>query len=103
MQENKKKEYHKKYYQENKEKIKERTAKWREDNKEYHIQKSNEWLKAHPETRTKNIEKFKETHNWSEYCQNSRRKRVERLREQGCTNAWSVVVKGDEPKFKEEK
>lgn len=68
-----KKEYARKYYQEHKEEIDEK-------NKKHHA-------------------KFIETHNWSEYCSNLRKRRVERLREEGCINAWSVVAKGDKPKY----
>lgn len=36
----------------------------------------------------------------SELAQKYRKERVERLRAEGCTNPWSVVVAGKEPKYK---
>lgn len=38
---------------------------------------------------------------FSRLCQESRKRRVERLRQQGVTNAWCVVTRGDLPKYKE--
>lgn len=35
----------------------------------------------------------------SKLSADSRKRRVERLREQGCINPWYVVLKGAEPKF----
>ena len=68
-----KEEYRKEYYQKNKE-------------KEY--EKQREW-------QTKNSKQF------SRLVQDSRRRRVEKLRAEGCTNAWNVVLKGAEPKYYE--
>lgn len=65
------KEYRKEYYQQNKK-------------KEY--EKQREW-------QTKNSKKF------SKLVQDSRRRRVERLRTEGCKNAWNVVINGVEPKY----
>lgn len=42
-------------------------------------------------------EKKKKTENWSEYCYQSKLRRIERLKEQGIVNAWGVV-NGDEPR-----
>lgn len=48
--------------------------------------------------KNKYIDKFKETHNWNEYCYASKLKRIERLKEQGVINPWSVANNGEEPK-----
>lgn len=95
------KESKRKYYENNKEKFKEWNKKWREENIEKYRENRRIYNNEHPEYRKKSLEKFKEKNNWSEYCSQKRKERVERLRKQGCTNAWSVVTKGAEPKFKE--
>lgn len=69
------KEYDKKYYQEHKEYIDKRNREWRKNNKDKVL---------------KSIYK-------------SRKKRVEKLREQGVSNAWNVVVNGVEPRYKTER
>ena len=96
------KEYMRKYYQEHKEELNKKRKEWKNKNPE--------WSKEYYQ---KNKDKFNEyTKNWinkSEEnkkrfinsCNESRRKRVERLREQGCKNAWSVVNCKATPKYKE--
>lgn len=83
--------YSKKYYEKHKNKIKETQRKYRENN----VEKIKEYRK-------KSHSKFLETHNWSKYCNERRRIKVEKLREQGVINAWAVV-NGKEPKYKENK
>ena len=87
----KQKEYMREYRKKNREKMNEYARKYYEEHKEEIGEKNK-----------KHHAKFIENHNWSEYCSNVRKKRVERLREEGCINAWSVVTKGDKPKYKEE-
>lgn len=69
------KEYHKKYFKENKEKIYEKQREWRESNNDRVV---------------KSI------------C-NSRKRRIEKLKEEGVTNPWGVVMRGSKPVYKEEK
>lgn len=71
LKENRKK-YYQDYYKNNKDKYLENAQKWQKNNKDKYL---------------KSIQK-------------SRRKRVEKLREQGITNAWNVVLYGKEPKYK---
>lgn len=63
--------YAKEYYEKNKDKIYEQQTKYRKAN-------------------SKKVSKL---------AQDSRKRRVEKLKEQGCTNPWYVVLKGAEPKF----
>lgn len=69
------KEYNKEYYQNNKEKIDERNKKYAEKRAE------------------------REGVSKSYYSSLYRKKRVERLRTEGCTNAWMVIHHKAEPKF----
>lgn len=68
------KKYQKKYFQENKEQIYEKQKEWRSNNKE-------KWIKS---------------------LADSRKRRIERLKEEGVTNPWAVVTKGSKPKYKKE-
>ena len=47
----------------------------------------------------KALEKFKENHNWVEYCNEARKRRANRLIEEGCVNAYAVVANGYKPKY----
>ena len=92
------KEYNRRYYQEHKEKFNESTKKWYsehpEKRKEYY-EKNKEKIKLQNKRwQEKNKKRF------IELCNKSRTKRVARLREQGCSNPWSVVNNGQEPKYK---
>lgn len=100
------KEYHKKWQQENKDKVAEYSRKWRQENKEKAKEMKRNWRKNNPE-KVKEIDKrshqrFIETHNWSEYVSERRKARVQRLREQGIKNPWSVI-NGREAKYRDEK
>ena len=100
-------ESHRKWQQENKEKVREYNRKWQQENKEKMYEANKRWRKNNPE-KVKEIEKrthqrFIETHNWSKYVSERRKARVQRLREQGVKNAWAVVINGKEAKYREEK
>ena len=66
--------YHKKYFQENKEKVYEKQREWRKNNKE-------KWIKS---------------------LSDSRKRRVEKLKEEGVTNPWGVVINGSKPKYRKD-
>ncbi len=68
------KQYHKKYYQEHKEEIYEQQKEWRKNNKD-------KVLKSIAE---------------------SRKRRIERLKADGVTNPWGVVIRGSKPKYRKE-
>ena len=68
------KAYHKKYFQENKEKVYEKQREWRKNNKE-------KWIKS---------------------LSDSRKRRVEKLKEEGIINPWAVVTKGSKPRYRKE-
>ena len=68
------KEYQQKYFKENKDEIYAKQKEWRKNNK-------NKWIKS---------------------IGDCRKRRVERLKEEGVTNPWSVVVKGAKPKYRKE-
>ena len=80
-------ESHKKWQQENKDKVAEYNRNWRKNNPE----------KA-KENDKRTHQKFIETHNWVKYCDERRKARVQRLREQGVKNPWSVI-NGKEAKY----
>lgn len=98
------KKYRKKYYETHKEQFNEYQKRWNEKNKE-------KVKEMHHNYYLNNKEKFYEKHKeWSkknkkrkvELVSQCRRRRVDRLRAEGCTNAWSVVIKGAKPKYNEE-
>lgn len=66
--------YQKKYFQEHKEEITNQQKEWRKNNKD-------KWIKA---------------------IGDSRRRRVERLKEEGCTNPWMVVTRGAAPRYRKD-
>lgn len=93
--------YNKKYYEENKEKYKMSRQKYYKENKDK-IKKYNKqyllenWDKIYAKQRewqANNKEKF------TNACQQSRRRRVERLRSEGVLNPWAVVLYGKEPRY----
>lgn len=51
------------------------------------------------ESQKRAMENFKKKHNWSEYCSQARKKRIERLKEEGVLNPYDVASNGSEPKY----
>lgn len=91
------KEYQKKYYAKNKEKLDERSKQWHRDNPDYkkeYYQKNKELVDA----RNKEWQK-KNKKRYIELCNESRKRRVERMRAEGIKNAWDVINKGVKPKY----
>lgn len=78
---------HKKYYQENQQEIREKAKQWYYSHKKENQLYTKRWIE-------KNKEKFIKA------ISESKKRRVARLREQGCTNAWCVINNGAEPKYK---
>lgn len=95
-------EYMREYWKNNKEKINKQRKEYYEKNKEkIKEQKHNYYIRHKENCRESNREWIKNNRRkFYELCLKSRKKRVENLRAQGCTNAWRVVNNGDEPKFK---
>ena len=95
-------ESHKKWQQENKDKVAEYNRNWRKNNPEKAKEINRNWRKNNPEKAKENDkrthQKFIETHNWVKYCDERRKARVQRLREQGVKNPWSVI-NGKEAKY----
>lgn len=93
--------YKQEYYQKNKDKFREWNKRWREQNPEkakeishkYWVENKERLYQQQREYQKANKERF------VELCNNSRRRRVEKLRAEGVTNAWAVVTKGDKPKY----
>lgn len=96
--------YGKKYYEKNKEKWKEYRKQHYEENKEQIRAKAREYWQENKEELYKKQREYQKKNNkrFSELCQNSRRRRVERLRSEGVTNAWAVVTRGETPKYKQD-
>lgn len=92
------KEYNKWYYEQNKERLNEKTKQWYKDNPE----RRKEYYRKNKDAFMRQSKKWRENHkeHWVKLCCDNRRKKVEKLRAMGCTNAWSVV-NGAEPKYKE--
>lgn len=93
--------YNKEYYQKNKEQIREYSKKWRENNIEKCKETQKKWYENNKEEIYKKQREYQKANKkrFSELCQNSRRRKVQKLREQGVTNAWAVAVKGEEPRY----
>lgn len=51
------------------------------------------------ESQKKAIENFKKNHNWTEYCNQARKRRIERLKEEGVLNPYAVASNGEKPKY----
>lgn len=95
-------ESHRKWQQENKDKVAEYSRKYRLNNLEKVKEINRNWRKNNPDKAKANDkrshQRFIETHNWSKYVSERRKARVQRLREQGVKNAWSVI-NGKEAKY----
>lgn len=99
----KQKEYMRRYYQEHKDELREKKKQkrlenpeeWRGKQKEHYRKNKDSYYKSQKKWIAKNKKKF------ADLCHESRRRRVERLRAEGVTNAWCVVTRGDNPKYKE--
>lgn len=95
--------YSREYYLKHKEEYKKRSKEYYETHKEKCIEYRRKYYQEHKEQYReccrKSYQKFKNKVNWSKYCGECRKRRVEKLREQGVKNPWSVVVKGAEPKY----
>ena len=68
------KAYQRKYFKENKEEVYAKQKEWRSENKD-------KWLKS---------------------LSDSRKRRIERMREEGITNPWGVIMRGSKPKYRKE-
>lgn len=96
------KEWRKKYYQQHKEQEKANNKKWYKDNIEkvkenhhnYYIKNKEKLLENNKIWQENNKEKYIKS------ISQSRKKRVEKLREQGVSNAWDVVNFGKKSKYK---
>ena len=99
----KQKEYMRRYYQGHKDELREKKKQKRHENLEEYRERARKYYKEHKDVVygyqkkwiSKNRKKF------ADLCHESRRRKVERLRAEGVTNAWCVVVTGDTPKYKE--
>lgn len=93
--------YSKEYYQTHKEQYREYSRKWREENPEKFKKARQKWYQENKEEIYRKQREYQKAHkeHFSKLCQNSRRKKVEKLRQEGVKNAWAVVVKGEEPKY----
>lgn len=93
--------YSKEYYQKHKEQYKENNKKWIEKNREKFKESQKKWYQENKEEIYRKQREYQKANKkrFSELCQNSRRRKVQRLREQGVKNAWAVVVKGEDPKY----
>lgn len=92
-----KKEYSRRYYKKNKDKIKEQQKKWYEKHpnykKELYQKNKDKIYQQQTEYRKKHKQRF------TELCIASRRRRAERLRAEGITNPYAVI-NGYQPKYK---
>ena len=93
-------EYQRKYYQKNKERINElRKDYTRKYQREYYQKHKIELNEKYKESRKKSNERFRLKTNWSKYCYQKKKERIERLKAEGVTNPWSVVNNGADPKY----
>ena len=94
--------YDKEYYQKNKEKELEKNKEYKIEHKDFYKEYYKKYYQKHKKEMTENSKRWGENNKEKKYqiIQKSRRKRVEKLREQGITNAWNVVLYGKEPKYK---
>lgn len=93
--------YSKEYYENHREQYKEYNRKWREKNKEYCKKHAHEYYEENKEEVYRKQREYQKANKkrFSELCQNSRKRKVEKLREQGIKNAWGVVARGEEPRY----
>ena len=92
-------EYMRKYYQKNKDRINEQRKQKRHENAEEFNKKRREYYAKHKDAIYKSQRKWvaKNKKLFSKLCQESRRRRVERLKAEGIKNAWEVAVFNKEP------
>lgn len=98
MTKEERKEYNKKYYEENKDKRNVYIKNFKEKNpgysKEYYEKHKDKIYEYQVKYRKKNSKKF------AQLVLESKKRKVEQLRSQGCKNAWMVVNFNREPKYK---
>ena len=92
------KEYQRKYYENNKDKVLERNRIYKGKDPEKWKKYTSEYNKKHPEYGIRSHEKFIETHDWTKYCSEARKRRADKLKEQGITNPYHYMNGGD-PKY----
>lgn len=106
------KEYWKEWRKNNKEKIKKSNKRYYEKNKEKLNEKAMQWYREHQEWQKEYYEKNKEkiyesNKKWREknkdkfakLCNDSRKRRVEKMKADGIINPWGVINKGEEPRY----
>lgn len=96
-------EYSKEYYKKNKDKFKQYRKKYVEDHKEEIKEKQKKYYENHKE-RIRQAQKEYLLRNKGRFNKNyaeSRKRRIERLRNEGITNPWSVVMNKAEPKYQQ--
>ena len=84
------KEYRKTFYRRHKDRILEKARKYYQEHKQQNLEYTKRWINKSEENKKKYLQSIYK----------SRQKRVDKLREQGCKNAWQVVLKGHQPKYK---
>ena len=96
-------EYRKKYYEENKDKELENKRRYYEKNKERFREYGRNHYANNKERYKLNLLKRCEREGVTptQIVQKSKKKRVEKLRSEGCINAWCVVNRKHAPKYKE--
>lgn len=97
-----KKEYMKKYYLEHKEEYRKRAEKYLENHPDY----KKEYYQNNKEMFNNNLKRWinKSEENrkrFTESCNRSRKKRIEKLRAEGVINVWAVLNKKAEPIYEE--
>lgn len=97
------KEYNKQYYAAHKDEVLLKHKIWCANNKEKVRAAVKKYRQLHPEVGKAAINKFRAKVNWTEYCAQKRKERVEKLKAQGVINPWKVVAKKEEPKYKDNK
>ena len=91
------KEYMKKYCQDHAEEMRESRKKWYHKHKEQQYASNRAVYQRQKEANNTWLQRNRDKVN--EYNRNYRSKRVEELRKQGITNAWSVFLYKKEPKY----
>ena len=93
-----KREYMRKWCAEHKEYLSE----YRKRRRLEHPEKFKEYYETHKDKIYESNTKWRKSHSkqFTKLVSEARKRKVEKLRSQGCTNAWCVVNRGDEPKFK---
>jgi exonuclease VII large subunit len=101
MNREKQREYNRKYYEKNKERIQEQRRNYFAENEEQIKEWRRKYYQEHKEELDKKNREYIRTHKEAviKSIMESKKRRAERLRQEGVSNPWSVINRGEPKKY----